>query len=819
MTQETLRLAWDKPAVAWEDAVPIGNGRIGAMVFGGATGRLQVNDATVWSGTPDGPGRELRRVIAAGAGSERLAEIRTALDAGDVARAEDLLMSFEGPYSQEFLPFVDLAIELEGAEPVDGGPARVLDLDTAVHEERMVVGGTSVERRTWVSAPARSLVVHLAATAPVSMTIALTTPLRELDRRADGDGLVLDVEVPVDGAPLHEPDVHPALRYADDDGGDDPFDAFASAAVALTTDGTVRSDAGGLVVEGATHVLVALATSTRAEDWWVDPAGEEWRSLSRAAIRDRSVAKARATIARPVADLLLEHVLDRESASGDARFAIGGRRAGTWNVRRDVLEGKDDALAATIAAEYGRYLLVSASRAGGPAANLQGIWNGELRPAWSSNYTININTEMNYWSAPVLGLDGPFEPLIALVEKIAMTGADVARDLYGARGWVAHHNSDFWGWSLPVGRGNGAPSWAIWMMGGAWLCHNLWDAYAFSGDRELLRKRVWPLLRGAAEFCLDWLVPGPDGALRTSPSTSPENAFLGPDGNPRSLGLTATSDVVLIRALFERSLTALRDLGASDPLETELRDALRLLPPLTIGKDGRLQEWAEDVFDHEPAHRHLSALVALYPLDLISEATPALTAGAERFLDVRGSGAMGWSWAWKIALRARLSDGETAHALLGEALTAFTGETRRHGPVDGSEWGGLLPNLFSTHPPFQIDGNLGFPAAIAEMILQSHCGTVDLLPALPHAWGSGLVTGLRARPGLVIDVEWAAGKLARVEVRPVSPSITSTRLRYHGRTLDLPLTFGAPVVVTGAHFGAPGMGTIAPTAEEVRHAR
>jgi alpha-L-fucosidase 2 len=339
------------------------------------------------------------------------------------------------------------------------------------------------------------------------------------------------------------------------------------------------------------------------------------------------------------------------------------------------------------------------------------------------------------------------------------------------------------------------------MMGGVWLCQNLWDAYAFTGDRALLRARVWPLLRGAAEFCLDWLVESPDGSLRTSPSTSPENAYVGPDGSPRSLGLTATSDLVLIRALFERCLTALAELGTADAqgtdaqgtdaqgtgaLELELRDALSRLPEPGVGADGRLREWSEDVADHEPAHRHLSALVALYPLELISrERTPDLAGAAERFLDARGPGAMGWSWAWKIALRARLGDGETAAALLREALTPFTGETLRHGPVDGSEWGGLQANLLSTHPPFQIDGNLGFPAAIAEMLVQSHLGVVDVLPALPPVWPTGRVSGLRARPGLVVDVAWRDGDIDTVAVRSLDGSVAAARVRYRDAVLDV----------------------------------
>lgn len=795
---DTLRLTWDAPATHWEEATPLGNGRIGAMAFCGPDGRYQLNDSTIWSGTPDGPALALQKVRAGGAGPERLAAVRAALGAGDVRSAEDLLMAFEGPYSQEFLPLADLHVRVRDADAAadETEPSRVLDLDEATLIEALRTPGGRVVRRSWVSAPAHALLIELTSDADFETTIELSTPLR--GRTVDThDALLLDVQAPVDGAPLHEDSVDP-LRYAEDD---TEFDAYAAVAVSLDSDGEVRRTDDRLVVRHARRLLIALSTSSRAGSWWADADGD-WRTASREAIRDRAREQAEAATQRDASALLAEHVADRRRLTR-ARFAIGSRREGDWNVDRDVLRGSDPLLRATIAAEFGMYLLASSSRAGSPAANLQGIWNDQLQPAWSSNYTININTEMNYWAAPVLLDPDALEPLLALVELLARTGTDTARELYGTRGWVAHHNSDVWGWSLPVGDGHGAASWAIWMMGGVWLTHNLWDAYEFGGDTELLRSRIWPVMRGAVEFCLDWLTPDANGQLLTSPSTAPENSYVAADGLPTPLGLTATSDLSLIASLFERALIAIDALSLDDALEAEVREALAALTPLRIGSDGRLLEWSAEVDEHEPLHRHLSPVVGLYPLDLVTpERTPELFDASVRLIDARGPGAMGWSWAWKIALRARARQGDVAASLLDEALTPFDGDATRHGPVDGSEWGGLLPNLFSTHPPFQIDGNLGFPAAITEMLVQSHGGTIRLLPALPTSWDHGDVQGIAVRPGLVLDLAWRSGRMTAGSLRNPGRHHREVTVAHGDRQISIPVPAGAQIDLTDHGFGS-----------------
>ncbi len=764
-TSADLVLSWPGAARQWVEAAPVGNGRLGAMVFGGPrTARWQINDSTVWSGTPDGPRTALAEVLAAGAGPARLAEIRAAIRATDYRRAERLLMSFEGRYTQEYLPFADLRISLAGDELAHLG--RTLNLDNGVVAERIAVDGARVRRATWASRPAQAVCVALAVEdgGTVDLEIELTSPLRVVRR----SGAALGVEIPVDGAPAHEPGVAEPLVY-----GDGPvagYDPFGAVALAIDTDGQLAGDDGVYSVRGASRLLITVASSTSPADYW------HGRGHGRDAHVRRALKTAETAAALGERRLLADHEADLRGLLGGAELTIGQRRAGVFDVAAEILSGKDEQLTATVIAQLGRYLLASASRpGGGPPANLQGIWNDQLRPPWSANYTINVNLEMNYWGAWQAGLGACDEPLLELIERLAVNGVPVARGLYGARGWMAHHNTDMWGWTLPVGMGHGNPSWAIWTMGGTWLCQHVWEHYEFTQDAGFLRERGWPLLRGSTRFCLDWLVAGEDGLLETIPSTSPENLFLSRVGEPESLSVSTGMDIALIRAQLTRTLAAAQILGVEGEddedgqLCAEIRRALPRLPPPALTADGRLREWSADHREADPRHRHVSHLIAVHPLDQIDPlTTPELAAAATASLDARGPGAMGWSWSWKTALRARLGQAAEARSLLLEAARPFDGDPAEDAPVDGSRWGGLLPNLLSTHPPFQIDGNYGLMAAVLEMIIQSHGGLIRVLPALPEQWSDGRVRGIRCRGGLAVDLAWRGGAVTELTVHRIA---------------------------------------------------
>lgn len=772
MPPELHVLRYDAPASKWIEALPVGNGHRAAMCAGrpGAE-HLWLNDLTAWSGPP--PTDPLAGVRARGAAP--LEEVRRAVEAGDVRTAERLLAELQTPWVQAYLPLAELDVAVQGA---DAGEAagdqpvledRRLDLRTAVATHAWSSRPTGdVLQETWADARGGVLVHTVRSERPVRLEVRVSSLLRRAASAPSvaRDALTVQLLLPTDVAPGHETVADP-VRY-----GPGARRGLVTVAAAADADATVVGDVLR-TGEASVHVLlVATATTDPPGGAPSDGTAAERVAAMLAAAGSDDYADARGPAAL-ASQLRTAHVRAHRRLYDRCRLVLPsapGAAGLTTDRRIAAAQVRPDPGLAALAFHHGRYLLAASSRRGGLPATLQGIWNAELPGPWSSAYTLNINLQMAYWPAEVTGLAECHEPLLRFVARLAAgTGASVARELYGTGGWTAHHNSDAWAHAAPVGAGHGDASWAAWALGGLWLAQHLVEHHRFGGDDTFLRDVAWPVLAGAARFALDWVrVETDDASGRvvrawTSPSTSPENRFVAPDGTPAAVTTSATMDVLLVRGLAAACREAAARLGRDDGWIEDLEAVAAALPDPRAGSRGELLEWERELPEAEPEHRHLSHLVGLFPLGTIDPATtPDLAAAAERTLELRGAESTGWSLAWRVALWARLGRAARAH---GQVLLAL----RPAADAGGGHRGGLYPNLFSAHPPFQMDGNCGLTAGIAEMLLQSHRTTdglprVDVLPALPEAWPDGAVTGLRARGGLTVDVSWRGGRAERVRL-------------------------------------------------------
>ncbi|WP_233206715.1 glycoside hydrolase N-terminal domain-containing protein [Caulobacter sp. FWC2] len=706
-----LRLWYRQPAKAWVEALPVGSGKLGAMVFGGvASERLQLNEDTLWAGGPYDPANP--EALAA------LPEIRRLIDAGDYVQATKLAdAKFLGKPRRQmaYQTIGDLKLDFPGLGEASGDYVRDLDIDGAIAATTFTAGGVRYRREVIGSHPDGVIAVRLSASrkGAISVDLSFASPLKSKPvARVEGSALVLV------GANESREGIPAALT-------------FECRVEVRAKGGALTGQGGVLTVRNADEVvlLIAAATSYRRYD---DVSGDP-QALNNATLAG--------LVGKSWAKILADHQADHRALFRRVGVDFGRTRADLLPTDERIRQSPttDDPSLAALYYQYGRYLLIACSRPGGQPANLQGIWNEKTSPPWESKYTININTEMNYWPAEPTNLAPCVEPLIALVEDLATTGARTAQVMYGARGWVAHHNTDLWRATAPI---DGA-LWGVWPTGGAWICKHVFDHYDYSRDKAYLA-RVYPLMKGSARFFLDTLVVDPKfGVLVTSPSVSPENDH----GHGSSLVAGPTMDQAIIRDLFDNCLKAEGILGADPAFVTELTAARDKLAPYRIGKDGQLQEWQEDwdADAKEPQHRHVSHLYGLFPSDQIGiDTTPKLAAAARTSLLKRGDITTGWAIAWRLNLWARLGDGDHAHSVLKLLL----GPERTY------------PNMFDAHPPFQIDGNFGGTSGMTEMVLQSRNDRIYLLAALPSAWPTGHMTGLRARGAVGVDVRWAGGKLS-----------------------------------------------------------
>ncbi|MET0982794.1 MAG: glycoside hydrolase family 95 protein [Telluria sp.] len=757
---DALTLHYDQPAAAWTDALPVGNGRLGAMVFGRPEEELlQLNEATLWSGGP------VSANLNPGA-FDALAQARKALANGDYTAGAALARKMQGPYTESYQPLGDLLIrqDLKGAGAA--GYRRSLNIRDGVSATSFTAGGVQYRREIFASSPDQVIVVHLSADRANQLSLELETrSLLRADSQVAGDVLALKGKAPAHVDPSYVKYNAEPVVWTDPAGCKGM--RFELLVKPIVTGGTVEAAGSRIRIRDASEVtlLLSAATSFAGFDTCPDRAGRDQHALALAHLERASGRSYGALRAAHVADF--RSLFDRMSLTinpGEASRSL----VPTDRRLADFTAGQADAGLEALYAQFGRYLLISSSRTRGAPANLQGIWSNAVRPPWSSNYTTNINVQMNYWPVESANLGELFAPMDDLIRALSVTGKDTAAGYYRAPGWAVHHNSDIWASSNPVGDfGKGDPKWANWSMGSAWLSRHLWDHYQFTGDRAYLRE-VYPIMKEAARFTLAWLHPDAAGRLVTSPSTSPENDFYYSDRKTGVVGVAATMDMAIVRDLFANLEAAGRVLGIDAGFRNEVKAAARKLFPFQVGARGQLQEWYQDFEEVDPHHRHVSHLYALHPARVISPlATPDLAAAARRTLELRGDEGTGWSLAWKVNMWARLLDGNRAHRLFRNLLRL----TR-----PGDQHGGAYANLFDAHPPFQIDGNFAGTAGVIEMLLQSQNNEVHLLPALPDAWRDGAARGMVARGNFVVDVEWKDGQLrtARIKARQSGPCVIRT---------------------------------------------
>ena len=751
--QAPMVLQYDRPADYFEESLPIGNGKLGALVYGGTDDNIiYLNDITLWTGKP------VDRNLDADA-HQWIPKIREALFNEDYKLADSLQHYVQGPNSQYFQPLGTLHIKDLGLGAVSGYH-RSLSLDSAIIKDRYMRDGKVITREYFASNPDKLIAIRLRG--DINCKIALTAQV-----------------------PHHVKTIPTQLTMTGHATGNADESIHFCTMLSVKTDGDVMASDSSLTITHAKEAILYLINETSFNGFDKHPVKEGAPYLENAANDIWHTQN------YSFDEFYVRHLADYKAIYNRVKIDLGGSKetahlsANTSQLLKDYTDnGGNNRYIEELYFQYGRYLLISCSRTKGVPANLQGLWTPHLWSPWRGNYTVNINLEENYWSAFVANLAEMAQPLDGFIQSLATNGVYTAKNYYGIdEGWCSSHNSDIWAMTNPVGEKNENPMWANWNMGGAWLVNTLWERYQFTQDKTYLQTVAYPLMKGAARFCLRWLIENPKqpGELITAPSTSPENEYKTDKGYHGVTCYGGTADLAIIRELLTNTIAAGRILGDRNK---DMEQALSKLHPYTIGHMGDLNEWYYDWDDWDPKHRHQSHLIGLYPGNHVSDAN--LLKASERTLEIKGDETTGWSTGWRINLWARLKNGEKAYQIYRKLLTAVAPE--KSNMPNYSKGGGTYPNLFDAHPPFQIDGNFGGTAGVCEMLMQSGDNKIELLPALPEKWKDGSVSGLCARGGYEVSFEWKGGKVRNCSI--MAKTNSTVTLLYNGQQKTIKLKAG-----------------------------
>ena len=791
----SMRTWYDSPATKWEEAIPIGNGKLGAMVFGGITNEVyQLNDNTLYSGYPGHRDLKFKLTDTYAAMTNLIAQRKFA-EAESMATAKWL-----GAAQACYQPLGDLSLVFRHSG-IGSNYMRELEIDSAITRIKYEVNGIEFKRETFASHPDGIILIRITASHPASLDFRINLSSqhitakssadaqeRQLVMRGQAPGFVLRRDLPFvekKGDTWKYPLVWDENGKRRPGAGQVIYDGkgmfFNVRLVAQTKGGTQSVDNNSLIIEKCDEAVILLTADTSFNGYNKNPVteGVDCEATTKA-IMDRAQKQS-------FTELRERHTKDYRQLFGRVQLKLGEDKPQSslaTNRRIARFNAENDPTLPELYFNFGRYLMISGSRPGSQPLNLQGIWNPHIIPPWAGAYTVNINAEMNYWPAEIFNLSECHEPLLRMVSELSVDGQRVARELYGRSGWVAHHNTTIWRDAQPVDGGAMA---SYWCMAGPWLCQHLFEHYQHTLDKAFLSK-AYSIMKMATEFQLEWLVDNGEGRLVTPVSTSPENAFVYEEsGKKQKAAVSAgcTADMALIRDLFGNTIRAGKILGIDEAFRQKLETTIERLLPYQIGANGRLQEWQEDFADADPAHRHISHLIALHPSSQITvRGTPELAAAAKRTLELRGDGGTGWSKAWKVNFWARLEDGNHSFKMLSELISKST-----------------MPNMLDTHPPFQIDGNFGGISGIGEMLIQSHVVLEDgaheihLLPALPQVWPDGYVKGLRVRGGIQADMDWQHGKL--IKARLTARESGFIHVRSGDKTTKFEIKSGGTIQIDG----------------------